>query len=269
MASLAAALLDLREMDRLARLDTPMHRLDPRAKVLAAVAFLGTLASFGAAEVSALLPLALFPVALAAFGDVPFGLLLRKAALGLPFILVLGAFLPFFDRTPALHLGVLAVSGGWLAFASLLLRGILAVSTATLLVAVTGFGEMCSALDRLGLPRPFVQQLLFLHRYLFVVGEDTGRGLLARELRAQGRPMAWREFPSFSGHLLIRSWERAERVYAALQARGFDGTVPIRSQAAFGRAAWGFLLGWTVFFLLCRWRPLPALLGGLLMKGAP
>ena len=269
MASLASALLDLREMDRLGRLDTPIHRLEPRAKVLATAVFLGTLASFGSHEVSSLLPMAVFPVALAAFGEVPFGLLLRKAVLGLPFILVLGAFLPLFDRAPALHLGPLAVSGGWLAFASLLVRGLLAVSTATVLVAVTGFGEMCAALDRLGAPRAFSQQLLFLHRFLFLVGEETGRGLLARELRAQGRPLTWREFPSFGGHLLLRSWERAERVHAAMRARGFDGTLPARAQRSFGPAAWGFLLGWTAFFQLCRWLPLPTLLGGLLTKGAP
>ena len=269
MASLATALLDLREMDRLAQLDTPVHRLDSRAKVLATAVFLGTLASFGAHEVSSLLPMVLFPVALAAFGDIPFGLLLRKTALGLPFILVLGAFLPFFDTAPAMHMGSLAVSGGWIAFASLLVRGLLAVSTATVLVTVTGFGEMCAALDRLGLPRPFVQQLLFLYRYLFLVGEETGRGLQARELRAQGRPLAWREFPSFGGHLLLRSWERAERVHAALRARGFEGVLPVRASSVSAGRSWGFLLGWTVFFLLCRWIPLPELLGRLLSGSIP
>ncbi len=267
MASLAAAILDLRELDRLARLDTPVHRLDPRAKVLATAAFLATLASFGPREVSPLLPLALYPVALAAFGEVPFGLLLRKALLGLPFILVLGAFLPWVDRVPVLQLGPFGVSGGWLAFASLLVRGLLAMVTATALVAVTGFGDLCAALDRLGAPRAFSQQLLFLHRYLFLAGEETGRALQARELRAFGRPLAVREYGAFAGHLLTRSWERAERVHAALRARGFDGVLPARGPSAFGAGAWGFLLGWAAFFLLCRWLALPALLGGLLAGG--
>lgn len=268
MASLAAALLDLREMDRLARLDSPVHRLDPRAKVLATAAFLATLASFGPREVSALLPLALFPMTLAALGDLPFGLLLRKALLGLPFILLLGAFLPWVDRVPVLHLGPLGVSGGWLAFASLLVRGLLAMTTATALVAVTGFGDLCAALDRLGAPRAFSQQLLFLHRYLFLAGDEAGRALQARELRAFGRPLALREYGAFAGHLLARSWERAERVHAALRARGFDGILPARASSAFGARAWRFLLGWSAFFLLCRWLALPALLGRLLAGGA-
>ena len=269
MPSIAAALVELREMDRLARLDTPLHRLDPRAKVLATSVFLGVLASFRSHEVSAPLPLALFPVALAALGAVPFGLLARKTLLGLPFILVLGAFLPWLDRAPALALGPVAVTRGWLAFASLLVRGTLAMATATALVAVTGFGEMCAALDRLGTPRAFSQQLLFLHRYLFLAGDEAGRALQARELRAFGHPLAAREYGAFAGHLLTRSWERAERVHAALRARGFDGVLPLRARPAFGVRAWAFLLGWSAFFLLCRWHPLPTLLGRLLAGGTP
>lgn len=269
MDSLAGALLDLREMDRLARLDTPVHRLDARVKVLATAAFLGILASFGPLEVSSLLPLALFPVVLAALGAIPFALVARKVALGLPFILVLGAFLPWMQRAPALLLGPWVLSAGWVAYGSLLARGILAMATATVLVAVTGFGEMCAALDRLGAPRAFSQQLLFLHRYLFLVGEETERARQARALRAAGHPLSAREFGPFAGHLLVRSWERAERVHLALRARGFTGVLPGRARGAFRGRDWAFLLGWTAFFALCRWRPLPALLGSLLPGGAP
>ncbi len=268
MASLAASLLDLREMDRIALQQTALHRLDPRAKVLATAFFLTVLGSFNRLEVSSLLPLAVFPVALVVFGDLPFGLFLRKVLLGLPFILIFGAFLPVLDPVPVLRIGAVDISGGWLAYGSLMVRGTLAVATATALVAVTGFGDVCAALDRLGLPRIFVQQLLFLYRYLFVVGEETQRGLLARELRSHGRSMAWREYPSFTGNLLLRSWERAERIHTALLARGFRGTLPARPHTSSGLAAWAFVLGWSGFFLGCRLFPLPRLLGSLLSGGA-
>ncbi|MDE3245040.1 MAG: cobalt ECF transporter T component CbiQ [Acidobacteriota bacterium] len=268
MASLAASLLDLREMDRLALKKTPLHRLDPKAKVLATACFLAVLGSFPRLEVSSLLPLAVFPVALAVFGEVPFGALLRKVMLGLPFMFVLGVFLPVLDSTPVLRLGAVEVSAGWLAFGSLMARGTLAVAAATALVAVTGFGDVCAGLDRLAAPRVFVQQLLFLYRYLSVAGEETQRGLLARDLRAHGRPMAWGEYPSFIGNLLLRSWERAERVHGALLARGFRGILPARTQAASGLASWAFVLGWSCFFLACRLFPFPRLLGALVAGGA-
>ncbi|MBL0313927.1 MAG: cobalt ECF transporter T component CbiQ [Holophagaceae bacterium] len=209
-------------MDRISRQKTALHRLDPRAKVIVTACFLVILGSFNRLEVSSLLPLAVFPVALAAFGDVPFKVFLRKVLLGLPFILLLGAFLPVLDPVPVMRVATVEISGGWLAFGSLAVRGALAVATAVALVAVTGFGDACAALDQLGVPRIFVQQLLFLYRYLFVVGEETQHSLLARELRSHGRSMAWREYPSFTGNLLLRSWERAERIHAALLARGLS-----------------------------------------------
>jgi cobalt/nickel transport system permease protein len=269
MPSLAASLLDLREVDRIALQKTALHGLDPRAKVLATAFFLAVLGSFNRLEVSSLLPLTLFPVAMAALGEVPIGMFLRKTMLGLPFILILGALLPVLDTDPVMRIGAVQISGGWLAFSSLVVRGMLAVATATALVAVTGFGDVCDALDRLGLPRIFVQQLLFLYRFLFVVGEETQRSLLARELRSHGRSMAWREYPSFTGNLLLRSWERAERVHAALLARGFHGTLPARPTASSKSAAWAFGLGWSCFFLGCRLFPLPRLLGSLVAGSAP
>lgn len=268
MASLAAALLDLRELDRLALQDSPVHRLDARAKILATAGCLATLASFGRLEVSGLLPFALFPVALAALGGIPAGLVARKILFVLPFILALGALLPVLERAPALVLAGHAVSAGWLAYLSLLVRGVLAVAASTVLVAVTGAGDLGAALNRLGLPRPFVQQFLLLHRYLFLVGEETQRRLSARTLRAHGRGLGWAEFPAFTGQLLLRSWERAERVHAALLARGFRGTLPSRHSPRFGPQEWCFVLGWLLFFAACRVLPVARLAGGLFGGGA-
>lgn len=250
-------------MDRISLQATSIHRLDPRAKTLAAALFLAVLATFRRDAVSGLLPLALFPVVLGVLGAVPAGLVIRKVLLSLPFILLLGILLPFLERTPHLALGPVTITEGWIVFASLVLRGGLAVSTATALVAVTGIGELASAMNRLGLPRPFVQQLVFLYRYLFLVGEEAQRRLLARTLRSHGRSLTWAEFPAFAGHLLLRSWERAARVHAALLARGFQGTFPTRARAGFGLKDWGFLLGWSLYFLVCRFLPLTGFLGGL------
>jgi len=263
----ATALLDLRELDRLALQDSPLHRLDPRVKTLATGVFLAFLASFGRQEVSGLLPLALFPVVLAALGGVPAGLLARKVALSLPFVLLLGAFLPLLERAPVFDIGPLQLSAGWVAFASLLVRAVLAVASATVLIAVTGMADLGSALVRLGLPGLFVQQLLLLYRYIFLLGEETRRRLLARTLRAHGRRLGWGEFPAFAGHLLLRSWERAERVHAALLARGFQGTLPPQELTRLGPRAWAFLFGWTGYFVCCRFLPVAQLLGSLAGAG--
>ena len=58
--------------------DTAIHRLDPRAKVLATLVFVVTVVSFGKYEVTALVPFLLFPVAMVALGNLPVSYIIKK-----------------------------------------------------------------------------------------------------------------------------------------------------------------------------------------------
>ena len=62
-------------LDRLAYLDSPAHRLDPRAKLLATLAFVVAVVSFPKYEVSALAPFVFFPLLLAGAGGIPLGMI--------------------------------------------------------------------------------------------------------------------------------------------------------------------------------------------------
>ena len=81
-----------------------------------------------------------------------------------------------------------SVAGGWISFLSILLRFVLTVSAAIVLVAVTGIHSLCAALEKLGVPRALVTQLLVLYRYLFVLLDEAGRMDRARALRSLRPP---------------------------------------------------------------------------------
>jgi len=267
VANLGDRFRDLGTLDALGTLDSPVHRLDPRAKVLATAAFTVAIASFGRYEVSALLPFAFFPVALAALGRVPVSYLLRRIVLALPFVLVLGALNPILDRHILLQLGPFAIAGGWLSFLSMTLRLVLTVAAAVVLVATTGLDGVCLALEQMGLPRVFALQIGFLHRYAFLLAEEAGRMLRARELRANGQNLALREFGPLAGHLLLRTWDRARRIHQAMLARGFEGEFHARRRRPIVPRDALFLLGWSASFLLMRLVNLPRLFEFLLSGG--
>jgi len=269
LATLGDRFRDLGTLDALGFLDTPVHRLDPRAKVMTTLLFLVTVASFGRYEVSALLPFVFFPLVLTILGEIPAGYLLKRILLALPFVLVLGAFNPLLDRHILLRFGSLEISGGWLSFASMTLRLTLTVASAIALLATTGVEGVCQALERLGLPRVFVQQIGLLHRYTFVLAEESGRMLRARELRAHGRELALREFGVLAGHLLLRTWDRAGRIHQAMLARGFEGRFHARASHGFRRRDGLFLAGWGLLFLVLRLVHVPRLLGSLFTGGLP
>lgn len=259
-----AGFLDIGRLDLLSAQDTAVHRLDPRAKVLTTLVFVVTVVSFDKYRVSALLPFAFFPIALIAVGNLPVAYLLRRLLFILPFALFVGIFNPIFDRETMIHVGPAAISGGWVSFLSILLRFALTVLAALTLIATTGFIGVCTALERLGLPRVFAVQLLFLYRYLFVLGDEGGRMARARASRSLGdRGMGVKVFGSLAGHLLLRTIDRAQRIYMAMLSRGFHGEFHFRRPLQFRLPETAFTLGWSAFFLLCRIYDLPRLLGGI------
>lgn len=269
MSRIDAALRELRSLDALAARDTPLTRLDARAKVIATLAFIVIVVSFERYAVAALLPLAAYPVVLAVLGDVPAAPLVRKLLLAAPFAVLVGAFNPLLDRAPMLAFGEIAVAAGWVSFASILVRFALTVGAALVLVAGTGMHTLCAALARLGVPQVLTAQLLFLFRYAFVLGGEAARMAAARELRSGGRALALSAYGPLLGHLLLRSFERAQRVHLAMVARGFDGELRTLRAPRWSSRDTAFVLVGCAFFVLVRTVDLPQALGRLLLGGRP
>jgi len=270
MASIDGALLDFKRLDLLATGDTAIHRLDPRAKVLATIVFVVMVVSFGKYEVTALVPFIIFPVVMVARGNLPISYIVKKIALLCPFALIVGMFNPIFDREVLLHLGPLAVTGGWISFASIIMRSILTVGAAIVLVGVTGFPGVCLALERIGMPRVFAVQLLFLYRYIFVLTDEGSRMERARKLRSFGqKKMDMKTFGPLVGHLLLRTWQRAERIHMAMLARGFTGEFHTRKTTNFGGREMLFLFGWSTLFIILRFQNLSRVMGSLVTGTFP
>lgn len=262
MSKLEEGLYDLGRLDRLAFLDTPVHRLDPRAKVVTTLVYLVCVVSFGKYDVLPMLPFVLYPVVLAADGALPLGFLARKLIAVAPFAVLVGIFNPALDREVLLHLGSLGISGGWVSFVSILVRFFLTTIAALVLIATTSFSGVCVGLRRLGVPDVMVTQLLLLYRYIFVLGEETMRMARARALRSfDDRGMGLAVYGQILGHLLLRTYARAGRLYQAMLARGFDGEVRIVRALRFTWRDVAFTFGWSALFVVMRVYNVPLLLG--------
>lgn len=264
MPKIESSLFDLSYFDTLSGLDTPIHRLDPRVKVVTTMLFIVAVMSFDKYETSGLVPFVLYPVALLAVGNLPLGYLLSKVLLAAPFVFFVGIFNPFFDRAILVHLGPVGISGGWISFASILIRFILTVSAALLLVASTGIHGVCQALDKLGFPRSFTVQLLFLYRYLFVLVDEASRMTRARALRSFGtRGTGLQVVGHMIGQLLLRTLDRAQRIHAAMLCRGFDGEIRQFRPLKIRTGDILFAVGWPAAFLFMRIYDVPQWLGKL------
>ena len=262
--SIESAYSGIGRLDRLSYRDTAVHRLDPRAKVVATFLFVVAVVSFPRYEVLSLFPFFLFPILMAALGDIPAGFIAKKVVAVSPFAVFVGIFNPLFDLSRIAIAPGVAISAGWLSFASILVKFALTISAALLLIATPSFPGICRGLRRLGFPALFVSQLLFLYRYLFVLMEEAARVVRARDMRTFGtRGAGVRVFVRIAGTLFLRTVERAERIYGAMLARGFRGDVPSMRQETFRPSDVLFVAAAGCCFSLCRFVPVPRVIGHL------
>jgi cobalt/nickel transport system permease protein len=255
---------DIGRMDTLAAGDSALHRLDPRSKLITTLVFIVAVVSFEKYAVSALIPYFIYPVILISASGLSAGYLLRKVLLVSPFAILIGIFNPLIDQDILFHFGSIGIPGGWVSFFSIMMRFALTVTAAMALVSLTGFNAVCLALARLHVPKPFVVQLLFLYRYLFVLTDEAARMVRAKSLRSfDSGATSFRVFVSVLGHLLLRTLDRAQRIHLAMCCRGFDGQIRIISTMRVGAKDVGFMLGWSALFVLFRYYNIPMKLGTL------
>lgn len=253
MRRVRSSFFDIGTMDTLASGDSFLHRLDARAKLIVTLAFIVAVVSFDRYALSGLAPFFIYPAVLIGASGLPAGYLVSRVFMVAPFAVLMGIFNPFFDKDVLFFVGSAGISGGWVSFISILIRFFLTTLAALVLLASTGFNAVCDSLLKFGVPRPFVVQLLFFHRYAFVLTDEALRMVRARTLRTFRSGVAdIRTFVSMAGHLLLRSWDRAERVYLAMCSRGFDGRLPLSRPMKITRREILFMSCWLLLFVCFR-----------------
>ena len=195
-----------------ATVETPLHRAPAETKVLATVLFVVAVALIPRGRL--VWPYAIdaaLLAAVAAAARTPVPLLAGRLAIEAPFVLFV-VLLPFVVR-----------DGAWLAF-GIAAKATLAVLATGVLAWTTPAPEILRGAERLGAPRLLTAIAGFALRYLQVLLEEFRRMRLARALR--GGNAQWLPRPRVLGALALRSFERGERVHAAMLARGYDGRMP-------------------------------------------
>jgi len=255
---------DMRILDDLARKETVIHKVHPLVKLLTTVSYLMVVVSFGKYDISGLLPLLIYPSMIFALAELPLKPIFMRVLLVSPLIIGIGILNPFFDHQIFL-VGGIEISRGWVTFLSLLIRSVLTVTAALLLIATTGMDRLGGALRMLKIPRIFVLQLLLTYRYISVLMEEVARSLRAYSLRAPKQKGVHRSaWGSLAGQLILRTFDRAQRIYEAMCLRGFTGEY---RTGGFGKIrVWdlAYLAGWVLFFAAARIYNIPVIIGSLI-----
>jgi cobalt/nickel transport system permease protein len=219
-------------LENLSDKDTAAHRLHSGVKILVTFAFIITVVSFNRYDALGIAPYFLYPTLLMSIAEIPYGLLLSRFLITLPFCAFAGITNVLFDRQTAFVLGGVAVTFGWLSLITILLRAYLCVMAVFLLVATTPFTRLTRELRRFRVPFIFILLIEMIYRYLGVLVDEASSMNTAYKLRSvSNKGIAMKHMGSFVGQLAIRSFDRGERVYAAMTCRGYGQDIPERARS--------------------------------------
>jgi cobalt/nickel transport system permease protein len=223
MPDISAHIHELRALENLSAGKTAVHRLHPLSKLLSAFIFIVLVASYGRYDFLRLVPYLFYPFILMALAELPYKLFLSRMLIALPFCLFAGISNVIIDTGTAFSVAGLNISFGVLSLATILLKMYLCVMSTLLLVATTPFRELTAQLRRLHIPMIFVMVFEMTFRYIGVLLEETHTMSIAYKLRSGNKSaLEMRHMGSFVGQLLLRGFDRAERVHAAMRCRGYS-----------------------------------------------
>ena len=229
-------------IDTLACGSSPVHKLDPRVKLLAVIAFSICVLSVKPTSISILFCWAIGPFALLVISQTPLKLVEKQILIVSPFILVLACSGIFYDKTPtSISFGPSQwnTTEGVLRCFSIIGKFIVTMSTLILLAATTRFNDLLIAMDKLGVPKLLIMQLSFLWRYIFMLIDRASHMLRARAGRKIGRIGFKNELATSGamiGSLLTSSIAMAARVNQSMLARGFDGNIKSHKKLCIGQS---------------------------------
>ena len=187
----------------------------------------------------------------------PFKAVLGPVFVIMPFVLLCAAFVPFVHPDASGGGYSLGIGSLWVSRSGLLLlwnvaaKAVFGVLCIALLVHSTSFPELLRALESLRFPRLGVMLAGFVYRYVFVLADEALRMKRARDSRGYQGRWLWQTavVGRMIGTLFLRSYERGERVYLAMLARGFQGQMPLSEHARLRAADYGSLFAVVAVFL--------------------
>lgn len=241
--------MHINTFDQFQHRESLIHRLDPRVKVVVTILIILSNVLLPDGAWVALAGTWVFLLGINRVAGLDARYLIARSFIALPFAMAAVSVLFTVPGNSLFALGVgknviVLTDAGVIRFFSILLRSWISVQAAIVMAATTQFPDLIHALRHLRVPGILVAIISFMYRYLFVLSDETLRLLRARESRSAlpargpvlprgtggqlargGGGLAWRArvAGNMAGQLFLRSYERSDRVYNAMLARGYQG----------------------------------------------
>ncbi|ODR97902.1 cobalt ABC transporter permease [Methyloceanibacter methanicus] len=225
---------------------TLINEIDPRTRILAAIAFAVVVVSLH--DLRILTGALLFGLALMLMARLPTRSTLRRMVTMDSFIVFMLLLLPFTVPGDEMFT-VFGFPATWQGLRQAVEIGLKANAIILTLMALVGSVEpvrLGHALYRLKMPEALVYLLMFMVRYVDVLQQEYLRlrvAMKARGFRPGNNRHTYQSLGYLIGMMLVRAVERSERILGAMKCRGFSGGIPLLGDLAYTGSDVYFALG--------------------------
>jgi len=221
------------EIDRYAGISSPIHRWDPRFRLVSIFALIFSVILLYNLQLVVIGMI--FAIILTCISKIPLSFVLARMKLVFIFVIPFFVIIPFTvigDGVDIVSFGGITLSYRgieYVKFAALIV--IKALTAVMLIFPMVGTSRMditIKALEGLHLPNKLVQMFAFTYRYIFVLDDEfmrMDRSLASRGFKRRGNLHTLTTISKAIAMLFVKSYERADRVFYAMRSKGYSGTV--------------------------------------------
>jgi cobalt/nickel transport system permease protein len=245
---------DLHFLDSMAERDVWINHIHPLSKLLVTIFYLIMVMSFDKYNLIGLLGMILYIIITMTIGDLPFKQSFSHLKYILLAILILGIANPIFDRVGLFSVFGITITSGMVSMVTLIMKAGFAIFASFILIETTSIEGICYALRMIRVPKVLVIVIMLIYRYIILMLKEAQRVTQAYSLRApKQKGICYKAWGPLLGQMLIRSIDRAQKVYESMTLRGFDGEFNIRRSEGKNLVSIFYLLIWITIFIGLRY----------------
>jgi len=197
-------------IDKYSSLSSPVHKIDTKIKLVSFLTIAIFVSLFGVSS-KVLILLLTFLIFISQLAKIPILFLLSRIFVIFPFVFLISVSYLINKQSFSDVLNVV-------------LKSYAIILSLLILIQTTKFSDLLDTLKSFKFPKFLVLLLSFIYRYFFVLTDEVEKMSFAVKLRQQEK-LSIKTLINLFGFLLIRSYNRAEKINKAMILRGWDNRV--------------------------------------------
>lgn len=241
-----------------------LNKIHPLVKLIISVVYILFLTSINKYNLTITLAMSIYLIVVSIIGDLSIKNCIKRLKIVLFFLIIIGIANPILDRQVVTSIGIIPITTGMISALTLILKGIFAIISSYFLIVTTGVENICYALKKLHIPNILITIFMLIYRYIIVLLKEVQKIWIAYSLRApKQKGIHFKAWGSMIGSLMIRSIDKAEVIYQAMELRGFSSDKFFMKNQKIDKTSIIYFMAGLLLLLIIRFIPIFDLIGNV------